>query len=239
MTLRDTVQLTPKDTKGAEGIVKVNLLFENFVHYGREVARWKYQASGRYEHAPTTYIRAEDILDGTNQGQVFCQPLAGAFYLLVKEVMGAARPTSAPASVATTFVTKAGYRSIDKNVVGNVRRPFNTYAMENRCLFSEHHFYKIGPTWYDPTLCQTYASEEECCEITLVRPPGEYPLLQDLRVSTDGQQVYLRTNEPVAGFACGYIHLAAPDSIKHLISPAALDQFNVYAKKVLGVKARK
>ena len=206
---RDIIPTTPTDVRKLPGIEQVNLLFFNFVEYGIVTGKWRYDSIGGSDGAEGQ-VSAKTILDGTNNGVVYCEPLVYAFMDLVQAV-GAGGGLNVKQVTHGQCLLQPGYKCIDPNVVGNVRMPNGTYAERAQCFFSAKHVYcSVGPVFYDPCFATRYhrAGEPILSEGFTEASGYKYPTIGGWVASNDDPlNILLRKvdSESPPGFKCGYV----------------------------------
>lgn len=203
---RDVIPTTPTDVRKLRGIEQVNLLFFNFVEYGILHGKWRYDSTGGSDGQVT----ATSILDGTNNGVVYCEPLVYAF-MEIAQAVGAGGGLAVKQVAHTQCLLRPGYKCIDPNVVGNVRTATGSYAERGQCFFSAKHVYcSVGPVFYDPCFGTRYHRQGEpiLSEAFTSPSPIGFPAIGDLVFSNDDPLgIVLRKvdGEKPAGFQCGYV----------------------------------
>lgn len=210
-TPSETIMAGPKDISKLNGIARVNALFDNFVHYAKYTANWKYVGTGEMPGGGT--VTAKNILDGTNQSVVYCEPLVQAFNSLAQAaLMTDDQKISATEIHHEPCLLKSGYTCIDPLCVGNVRTSTKTYGAVKQCLFTAKHVYcKVGQNFYDPCFLTKYTTKGEPILIEGFRSPSiyAYPNIGDLLLPrTDQRTVYRKVQESPHGFNTGFVEMS-------------------------------
>jgi hypothetical protein len=194
------------------------------------VAKWEYVGTGDVDGKQITH---QDILNGTNNDVVYCEPLVLAFKSLVKEALDGATLTVQDIQ-HDPCILRPGYTCIDPRVIGNVRGKHQTYAERNQCFFSAKHVYcQIESGFYDPCFLTTYSKRGECIlSDYFIQPDARtWPLIQHLRVTHKPFMILKKvTTETPRGFKAGWIELEPND-----LGSNELVQFNDFAQKKLSI----
>ena len=126
-------------------------------------------------HARKSYIYAATKIAG-NEGNtlldrpeeeivtVDCASLADAFIELLNDNFEDENAERVKVSHGHGFATPAGSRCFDTEVVGNIRKAGETWAMTKRCVFNDHYFVASGNQtrmYFDPCMFTTYSRKEE------------------------------------------------------------------------------
>jgi hypothetical protein len=165
------------------GIIKINYLFENFRHYAKHTAKWKYVASGQLPSGGM--ITPQTILDGTNQGVVYCDPLVQAFMKLAKDACPEMASSITDFSIDTCLLSK-GLTCIDPGVVGNLCRGSQSYAEVGQCLFTAKHVVcRVFENYYDICFLTKMPKPDFYVEVSHFISPSHYkhPLLEGWRLT--------------------------------------------------------
>jgi len=207
----------PKDISRHRGIDRINALFDNFVTYAKYTAKWKYVGTGKMPGGGT--VVAKNILEGTNQSVVYCEPLVQAFNSLATvAMMNDGQHISTDEIHHSACLLKPGYTCIDPKCVGNVRTTAKSYKIVKQCLFSAKHVYcKIGQNFYDPCFLTKYAVKGEPLLFQGFRSPSKYtyPNIGDLLLPRKDQTiVYRKVQEPIHGFNTGFVELPVAQLLK-------------------------
>lgn len=229
-TPREVILAGPYKLDALSGIIKLNYLFENFRHYALHTAHWSYLASGRKPDGGL--VTPESILDGTNQGVVYCDPLVQAFMALGKhacpELAASIRDVALDPCLLATGLT-----CIDPGVVGNVCTLQKSYADVRQCLFSSKHVVcSAGQVCYDVCFLTKIPKPDFFVEIEGFSNPShyEYPDLEGWRISRKPPHRIFRPApkgwpQP-KGFDVGFIEVA-PSAI----TPGELKALKAFAAK--------
>jgi hypothetical protein len=116
------------------------------------------------------------------------------------------------------FATQQGSRCFDTAIVGNIRKPKESWAMTSRCVFRDHFFVETGSQtrWYlDPCMFTTYSTKNEVMSWKFENGGGPFNSFVK-RVAGDPTQVLIRTplDDPSpkpAGFTSGNVVFSAAD----------------------------
>ena len=147
---------------------------------------------------------------------VDCAALAGALVILINEHFpDGAKMVSV--SHGDGFATQAGSRCFDAAIVGNVRKPAESWAATSRCVFNSHFFVETGTEtrWYlDPCMFTTYAAMDEVKSWKFIGSGGGFSSIVK-RVMEDPSLILVRTPgppvPPAPGFNSGFIVFTTDD----------------------------
>lgn len=197
-SLREMVFHWPVNTARLNGVAKVDQLFKNMISYGRLMATWHYQASST--------VTKDQILDGTNNGVVYCEPLADAFRALVEEACGKESFKFEAIHQAMCLLRRSP--CIDRSVVGNVRIKNQTYAETNQCFFTKHVYMQVEYKFYDPCMASVYREKNEP-----VLGGSWLTVSKALRINSFNPRLILKAlpSEKPPGFESGFLACSVND----------------------------
>jgi hypothetical protein len=229
-TPAEIIAAGPHKLAPMNGIVKINYLFENFRHYAKHAANWKYVASGQLPSGGI--ITAQAILDGTNQGVVYCDPLVQSFMKLAKDACPEMAGSITDFTIDPCLLAK-GLTCIDPGVVGNLCHGSKTYAEVGQCLFTAKHVLcRVQQNYYDICFLTKVPKPEFYVEISGFVPPSHYkfPMLEGWRV---GRTPPFRVFRPVPhgypkapGFDVSFMEVTTSS-----VTPGELKQLRDFAKQ--------
>ncbi len=108
---------------------------------------------------------------------VDCASLADALVELLNKHLDGENAERKHVTHGMGFATKAKSRCFDTRVVGNIRKPGETYADTSRCVFNMHYFVQSGQDtrmFFDPCMFTTYSTMDEVKDWTFTDGGGPF-----------------------------------------------------------------
>jgi hypothetical protein len=181
-TPREEILAGPTALKGLDGIARLNALFANYCFHAKYTFKWSYVSTGQTPSG--AQITKDAILDGTNEGAVYCEPLVYAFNALAKEAVPEAAGQIGLVTLDPCLLVP-GLTCVDPKVVGNVRTLRQSYGEVRQCLFSAKHvFSRVMGQFYDPCFLTKYATQSQPIEHEGFLTPAaqRFPRLEGWRI---------------------------------------------------------
>jgi hypothetical protein len=95
---------------------------------------------------------------------VDCAALALAFSDLLNDLLKDENAEVKEVGYADNFATQQGSRCFDSTIVGNIRKPTESWSATSRCVFKNHFFVETGSQtrmYYDPCMFTTYSTMDD------------------------------------------------------------------------------